>query len=80
MENSSRQNADKRRQRRLGYALVIGFTLSGALCGFLYYRFIGCLGGTLMIAADPLSATVYGGMIGSLIGLTAAPGKEKCGG
>ena len=33
-----------------------------------------------MIAADPLSATVYGGMIGSLIGLTAAPGKEKCGG
>ena len=44
MEN--RQNADKRRQSRLGYALVIGFTLSGALCGFLYYRFIGCLGGT----------------------------------
>lgn len=44
MEN--RQNADKRRQRRLGYALVIGFTLSDALCGFLYYRFIGCLGGT----------------------------------
>ena len=33
-----------------------------------------------MMAADPLSATVYGGMIGSLIGLTAAPGKEKCGG
>ena len=33
-----------------------------------------------MIAADPLSATVYGGMIGSLIGLPAAPGQDRCGG
>lgn len=30
-----------------------------------------------MIAADPLSATVYGGMIGSLIGLTAARARKS---
>lgn len=48
---------------------VAAGALIGALAGFLYYKFIGCNGGTCPITSNPLNSTLYGSAIGALIGL-----------
>ena len=44
----------------------IGFLL-GAVAGFLYWKYIGCLSGTCAITSNPLRSTVYFGIMGALI-------------
>lgn len=38
----------------------------GALGGFLYWKYIGCLDGTCAITSNPLHSTVYFGLAGLL--------------
>jgi len=45
---------------------IIGFIL-GALGGYLYYHFIGCVSGTCAITSKPLNSTLYGALMGSLL-------------
>ena len=61
----------KKRKKDLGlYLLKLGLYLAlGALGGFLYYYFIGCQNGTCPIASRPGVTTVYGGVIGLVLGL-----------
>jgi hypothetical protein len=40
----------------------------GAAGGFLYYKFVGCASGTCPITANPWSSTIYGAVMGLLIG------------
>jgi hypothetical protein len=44
------------------------FVLGGALAGYLYYRFVGCRTGACPITSSPIISTVYGAMIGFLLG------------
>jgi hypothetical protein len=46
---------------------VIGITL-GALAGFLYWRFVGCSTGSCPIASKWYNSTLYGMVIGALLG------------
>ncbi|HWQ50173.1 MAG TPA: hypothetical protein VN369_00095 [Terriglobales bacterium] len=39
----------------------------GAVGGYLYYRFVGCLTGTCVIAANPLTSTFFGAVFGVVI-------------
>jgi hypothetical protein len=41
--------------------------LTGALGGFLYWKFIGCLDGTCSITSSPVNSTLYFGFFGALI-------------
>ncbi len=56
----------------------------GMLAGYLYYRFVGCASGTCAITSNPVISTVYGGVIGGLIGSLfirkkcCACGANKC--
>ncbi len=45
---------------------LIGIGL-GAIAGFLYWRYIGCLSGTCVITSKPLNSTLYGGLLGYLM-------------
>ncbi len=45
---------------------IIGLIL-GALGGYLYYHFIGCVSGTCAITSKPLNSTLYGAMMGGLV-------------
>ncbi|MDH3252608.1 MAG: DUF6132 family protein [Ignavibacteria bacterium] len=45
------------------------FVLAGAGGGFLYYYYIGCLGGTCPITSNPFLSSGYGAMIGVILGL-----------
>jgi len=39
----------------------------GALGGYLYYHFIGCMSGTCAITSKPLNSTLYGALMGCLL-------------
>ena len=47
---------------------------AGALLGYAYYFYIGCVSGTCAITSNPYISTIYGGVIGLLLSF---PSKRK---
>lgn len=47
--------------------LTITGVLTGAIAGFLYWKYIGCTSGTCYIQSNPIRMTLYGALMGSLI-------------
>lgn len=45
---------------------LIGVAL-GAIAGYLYYKYVGCITGNCVITSRPLNATLYGALIGGLL-------------
>jgi len=39
----------------------------GAIAGYLYYHFVGCVSGTCSITSKPLNSTLYGSLMGGLL-------------
>lgn len=48
-------------------ALIITGIVLGALGGFLYWKYVGCVTGTCPITARPLNSTAYGALMGGLL-------------
>jgi hypothetical protein len=44
----------------------IGATI-GAIAGFLYWKYVGCLTGTCAITSNPFRSTIYFAVFGALI-------------
>lgn len=44
---------------------VCGIIL-GAVGGFLYYQYVGCVTGSCSITSKPLNSTIYGAVLGGL--------------
>ena len=59
------------------YLPMMILTVVGAIAGFLYYRLVGCASGACPITSNPYISTVYGGVIGILLGYIVTPGKKK---
>jgi len=38
----------------------------GALLGFVYWYYVGCLSGSCAITSSPVNSTIYGGLLGIL--------------
>lgn len=68
------QPNNNRWKRYLPMMILAGI---GAIGGFLYYRFVGCVSGACPITSNPYISTVYGGVIGTLLGYIVIPGKKK---
>lgn len=51
-----------------GKGLVLIFALVGALGGFLYWRFVGCVSGTCPIQSVWYWSTLWGAAAGYLVG------------
>lgn len=49
----------------------------GAVGGYCYYRFVGCASGTCPITSNPHISTLYGGIIGFLLGTVIVPDKQE---
>ena len=76
MEQETKQtNPNKARWKR--YLPMMILAAVGAIGGFLYYRFVGCVSGACPITSNPYISTVYGGVIGTLLGYIVTPGKKK---
>lgn len=39
----------------------------GALAGFLYWKYVGCLTGTCAITSDPVNSTLYFALFGAIL-------------
>jgi len=59
------------------YLPMLILAVIGAVGGYLYYRFVGCASGSCAITSNPVISTIYGGIIGLLIGYIITPGKKK---
>jgi hypothetical protein len=49
----------------------------GALGGFLYWKYVGCIDGTCAIWSNPTKSTVYGALMGGLFLLAFVPETKK---
>ena len=47
--------------------LLIGAAI-GATAGFLYWKYVGCVTGSCPITSQPVNSSVYGAVMGGLIG------------
>ena len=59
------------------YLPMMILAVVGLIAGFLYYRLVGCVSGACPITSNPYISTVYGGVLGTLIGYIVIPGKKK---
>ena len=39
----------------------------GAIAGYAYYYYVGCVSGTCAITSKPVNSTLYGGLMGGLL-------------
>lgn len=51
----------------LKYRLELIGILLGAVAGWAYWYYIGCLSGTCTITSRPLNSTLYGALLGMLL-------------
>lgn len=49
------------------YYLVIIGVIIGAVAGYAYYYWIGCVSGSCPITSRPVNSTLYGALTGGLI-------------
>ena len=59
------------------YIIPVLFTLVGAIGGYLYWKYVGCMTGTCPIKSDPWRMTLWGTVMGLLIGLLFQPQRKK---
>lgn len=64
---ATQQSTQKTSNLRNQIILAVGIVLGG-LAGYAYYHFIGCSYGTCPITSKPLTSTLYGGLMGGLLG------------
>ena len=53
------------------------FTVIGAVGGFLYYIKVGCATGSCPLQSNPYLATLWGAVIGYLVGDMIKPKKKE---
>lgn len=54
-------------------SILIGVAI-GAVLGYAYYYFVGCQSGTCAITSNPINSTLYGALMGGILG---SPSKQK---
>ena len=55
------------KNRILQHKLYFIGAAAGALAGFLYWKYVGCLSGTCGITSNPLNSTLYFAFFGALL-------------
>lgn len=48
-------------------SLIVFGALTGAIGGYLYWKYIGCVSGTCAITSKPINSTIYFAVIGALV-------------
>ncbi len=46
------------------YKLILVGVIGGAIVGYLYYHYVGCLPGSCGITSSPVNSSIYGAMMG----------------
>jgi hypothetical protein len=61
------KKAKKKVMDYIGTGAIIGIVL-GSIAGYLYYHYVGCRSGSCPINSNPTISTIWGAIIGYLIG------------
>ena len=56
--------------------LPIAGIFVGAIAGFLYWKYVGCLSGTCAITSKPFNSSAYGALMGGLLFSMFMPQKK----
>lgn len=48
------------------FLLVVGGALLGAVAGYAYWYYIGCMSGSCSITSSPVNSSLYGAVMGGL--------------
>jgi hypothetical protein len=51
--------------------------VAGAILGYAYYYYIGCVSGSCPITSNPYISTFYGAMLGGLLSFPSKKKKEQ---
>lgn len=51
----------------------------GLIAGFLYWKYVGCASGACPITSNPIVSSLYGALLGGLIGSMFTSKKKKGG-
>lgn len=51
----------------LKYKLELAGILLGAIGGWLYWNYVGCMSGTCSITSKPVNSTLYGALMGGIL-------------
>jgi hypothetical protein len=54
--------------RRRTLLRTLAFVAGGAVTGFAYYKLVGCRTGACPITSSPVISTLYGALLGYLMG------------
>ena len=61
----------------LNKKITLTIALIGAIVGFLYWKFVGCTSGSCAITARWYTSSIYGLILGWLLGDEKITSKEK---
>lgn len=67
MSNSNKEQETKKRIYISTNLLMIIGAIVGAVGGYFYWKYVGCVSGTCPIFAAPWSNVIWGGAIGALL-------------
>lgn len=60
----------------IGKNLWIAGAIVGLVAGFLYWKYVGCLGGTCTITSKPINSMAYFSVLGGLVFSIFQPKKK----
>lgn len=63
---STPSTSEGKKKMHIAARIAIGVVL-GAIAGFVWYRTVGCSGGSCPITSNPWTSMAYGGVMGALI-------------
>jgi hypothetical protein len=55
-------------KKRIKMLRTLAFVVGGAIMGFGYYKLVGCRTGACPITSSPVVSTLYGAVMGYLMG------------
>lgn len=58
------------------YWLVLLGVAVGAIAGYLYWRYVGCTTGTCPITSSPVNSSLWGAVMGGLLGSIIQPASQ----
>ncbi len=59
------------------YSFLLAGLSIGAVAGFLDWKYVGCITGSCPITSRPLNSSIYGAVMGGLIGDMFKKQKQK---
>ncbi len=57
-------------------SILIGAAI-GAGLGYAYYYFVGCQSGTCAITSNPINSTLYGALMGGILGSSSKQKQQQ---